>query len=167
MEFVALVNDTPQTNHELRERLDLPFMLLSDPEANVAREYDVFHENEPKGRSIARVSVFLVDSADNGSVVRWEHVSPSQHHRVPPSRLSEVIQEMQGRRRKIVSVLVPSEVATFLDDPSDRLYASHVAMGAYTEIHRLNEAGYTLNAVTPEFRDECVIGHRHIFTMTT
>ena len=30
VELVAAANDTPETNRELRERLDLPFTLLSD-----------------------------------------------------------------------------------------------------------------------------------------
>lgn len=167
VEFVALGNDTPEDIKNLRERLDLPFTLLSDPEAEIARQYDVFHENEPKGRNIARVSVFYVDSAENGAVVRWEHVSPSHHHRVPPSRLSEVIQEIQGRRRRIVSVLVPSEETTFFEDKSRQLYASEITMGAYTEIHRLTEAGYTLSSVTPEYHGGCFVGQRHVFTLTT
>lgn len=166
VQFVALVNDTPETNKNLRERLDLPYTLLSDPEAEIARKYDVFHENEPKGRNIARVSVFYVDSAENGTIVRWEHVSPSHHHRVPPSRLSEVIQEMQGRKRRIVSVLVPSEEATFFEDKTRQLYASEITMGAYTEIHRLSEAGYELTAVTPEYNEGCFVGQRHFFVRT-
>ena len=166
VEMIALVNDTPETNHELRERLDLPFSLLSDPDAEIARKFQVFHDDEPKGRNIARVSLFLVDGAGGDGHVLWEHVSPTHHHRVPPSMLLEVIQTALGRKKKIVSVFVPDGPSSVDQDPGRRILASEITMGAQTEIHRLTGEGWTLQATVPETGTHGASGNRWVFTKT-
>lgn len=161
--LVALVNDTPETNHELRERLDLPFSILSDPDAEIARTYDIFHENEPKGRDIARISMFYISSAAQGAEVTWEHVSPTHHHRVPPSMLVERVQEQLGRRQKIVSVFVPDEPSSFDPEPNEQILTSEVTMGANTELHRLMESGWRLVGTSPEWGMHGMNGNRWVF----
>ncbi len=162
-DIVALVNDTPETNAELRERLDLPFSLLSDPDAGISRLYNAFHNNEPKGRSIARIGVFLIDSGEHGGVIRWEYVSPTHHHRVPPSRLSQELQTLIGLQRQIVQVVIPSGDETFSDDANEQALRSGVTMGSYTELFRLRRDGWKLQAVSPEFRGATFTGQRYVF----
>jgi hypothetical protein len=163
VELVALVNDTPDVNYELRERLDLPFSLLSDPDAEIARRYDTFHDNEPKGRDIARVAMFYISPASQGGEVMWEHVSPTHHHRVPPSMLVERVQEQLGRERKTVSVLVPDEPSSFDPASNEQILKSEITMGANTEIHRLVAAGWRLVATAPAFGLHGMNGNRWVF----
>ena len=187
VELVAAANDTPETNKELRERLDLPFMLLSDEEAQVARAYGAFHENEPRGRSIARYAVFLIADADDGGRILWEYVAPTNRHRVSFSRLSEGVQVAQGRERQVVSVLVPSawqveRAVAELQTPAlglyrtpdkaelhrpgvltERDYMRELAMQSHAEVQRLTEQGWALAAVSPEFEGAVCIGQRYVF----
>ncbi|HUG17197.1 MAG TPA: redoxin domain-containing protein [Thermomicrobiales bacterium] len=184
-DLVGAANDTPETNEELRQRLDLPFTLLSDENADVARTYGAFHEDEPRGRSIARVSVFLIRAADDGGTIAWEYVGPTERHRVALSRLSEEIQTMMGVSRQTVSVVVPSPwqvertIAGFQDPPLGlyrtpedlnepgvlvyRDYQRELAMLSHAEMHRLAKEGWTLAAVSPEGEGELAIGQRYVF----
>jgi hypothetical protein len=185
VELVGAANDTPETNKELRERLDLPFMLLSDDGAEVARTYGTFHVNEPRGRDISYVSVFLIDSADNGGTILWEHVANTARHRVAMSRLSEEIQRGTGRQHMVVDIVVPSAwevertIAGFQDPPLGiyrtpedlhepgvnvyREYTQQLAMQSYGEVARLAEEGWQLTAVTPEYAGSVVTGQRYVF----
>jgi alkyl hydroperoxide reductase subunit AhpC len=185
VELVGAANDTPETNKELRERLDLPFMLLSDPGAEVAKLYGTYHVNEPRGRDISYVSVFLIDSAANGGTILWEHVANTARHRVAMSRLSEEIQRGTGRKQLVVNVVVPTAwevertIAAFQDPPLGlyrtpenlhepgvgvyREYTQQLAMLSHGEVARLAEEGWRLAAVTPEYEGSIVTGHRYVF----
>jgi hypothetical protein len=185
VDLVGAANDAPETNEELRQRLDLPFSLLSDENGDVARLYGALHEDEPRGRSIARVSVFLIRSAESGGTIAWEYVGPTARHRVALSRLSEEIQNMMGMTRQTVSVIVPSPwqvertIAGFQDPPLGlyrtpedlnesgvlvyRDYARELAMLSHAEVHRLSSEGWTLTAVSPEAEGEINIGQRYVF----
>lgn len=187
VDIVGVANDTPETNKELRERLDLPFTLLSDPEAEVARLYGAFHENEPGGRNIALVSVFIIEQADAGGRIAWEYVGPTARHRVALSRLSEEIQTFMGHTQQVVSVIVPSPwqvertirefqtppLGLYRTPPPEDLnesgvlvyrdYSRELAMLSHAEVHRLARDGWRLVAVTPEFEGDIAIGQRHTF----
>jgi len=185
IDLVAAANDTPETNRALRQRLDLPFSLLSDEHAEVARAYRAFHENEPRGRDIALVSLFLIDRAEAGGRILWEYVGPSSRYRLAPSRLLEELQTAIGRTHQIVSVLVPSQwqidrtIAAFHDPPlglyrtpeqiddtavlTYRDYTRELAMQSHAEVHRLIQAGWRLVAMSPEYEGAVAIGQRHLF----
>jgi hypothetical protein len=186
--LVGAANDTPETNEELRQRLDLPFTLLSDENADVAKLYGAFHENEPRDRSIALVSVFLIQTADAGGTIAWEYVGPTARHRVALSRLSEEIQTMMGLKQQTVSVIVPSPwqvertIAGFqepplglyrtpedLNEPGVLVYRDYVrelAMLSHAEVHRLSNEGWTLSAISPEMEGEIAVGQRYVFQRT-
>jgi hypothetical protein len=186
VDLVAAANDTPETNKQLRERYDLPFSILSDEGAGVARLYGSYHENEPRQRDISLVSLFLIDRAEAGGKVLWEYVGPSSRYRLAPSRIMQELQTALGRTRQIVSVVVPSQwqvertIAAFQDPPlgiyrtpdwiDDRAvityrdYTRELAMQSHAEVHRLTEAGWTLVSVSPEHEGEVVIGQRWVFT---
>jgi hypothetical protein len=160
-------------------------MLLSDPGAEVAKCYGTYHVNEPRGRDIAYVSVFLIDSADNGGTILWEHVANTARHRVAMSRLSEEIQRGTGRTQMVVNVVVPTAweveraIAAFQDPPLGlyrtpedlhepgvgvyREYTQQLAMLSHGEVARLAEEGWRLAAVTPEYEGSIVTGHRYVF----
>ena len=186
VEFVAAANDTPETNRMLREWLDLPFTVLSDVEGEVARKYLALNENDPKGRKIALTSMFLIDSAENDRLIRFEYVGPTARHRVSNSRLVEEILNLRGQREQLVSVLVPTEthlkrlIAERNDPPLgfyrqppkelikgsavlEREVIGQMAMGQYEEIHRYMREGWRLATVTPEVLDGDTIGQRYVF----
>ncbi len=187
VEFIAVANEEPENHKEIRERLDLPFMLLSDPGAEVARAYNTYHENEPRERDIARPGLFLIDSAANGAKVLWDHVGPTTRHRVTPNRIVEELLNALGRKHQVVSVHVPSEtellrvIGSYQDPPVghyrtigglqpavgvEREFTQQNAMAAFSEVHRLAEEGWTLVTVTPEFEGERSTGHRYVFQRT-
>ncbi len=188
VDLVGAANDTTETNKDLRERLDLPFMLLADEGAEVAKAYGTYHVNEPRERDISYVSVFLIDSADNGGKILWEHVANTARHRVAMSRLSEEIQNATGRKNQVVSVVVPSPwevertIAGFQDPPLGlyrtpedlhesgvgvyREYTQQLAMLSHGEVLRLAEEGWRLAAVSPEHEGNLVIGQRYVFERT-
>jgi hypothetical protein len=189
VDLVVAANDTPQINKALRERLDLPFTLLSDEDAHVARAYGAFHENEPRGRSIARYAVYLIADAKAGGLILWEYVAPTNRHRVALSRLSEEVQIAQGRTRLVVSVVVPSgwqveQTITTLQEPplglyrtppadelhrpgvlTERDYLRELAMQSHAEVQRLTEQGWTLVAVSPEYDGAVATGQRYVFQL--
>lgn len=182
---MTAANDTPETNAALREQLDLPFTLLSDPEAEVARAYGAFHENEHRGRKIARVAMFLIGSAAQEQRILWEYVGPTSRHRPAPSRLSEEVQRALGRRELLVSVVVPStwqleqSIAALHQPPLgyartpapppahvvllQRDYLRELAMQSEAEVQRLTEEGWTLAAVSPEYAGAQATGQRYVF----
>lgn len=186
VEFVAAANDTPETNRELRERLDLPFMLLSDVDGEVAKAYRAFHENEPRERKIALTSMFLIDSAENDRTIRFDYVGPTARHRVPNSRLVEEILNLRGQHEQLVSVLVPTEadllrqiqerneppLGFFRQPPKDEIEGPAVlerevlgqmVMSQYEEIHRFMREGWRLVTVAPEVSAGDTIGQRYVF----
>lgn len=187
VEFIAVANEEPENHKQTREQLDLPYMLLSDPDAEVARAYGAFHENEPRGRKIARPGMFLIDSAANGGKVLWEYVSPTTRHRPPPNRIIEELLNALGRKHQVVNVFVPTEaelervIASFQDPPVghyrtpnelkpgvgvQREFTQQNAMAAFSEVHRLAEEGWTLVTVVPEFEGQRMTGHRYVYKRT-
>lgn len=179
VEFVALANEEPDNHAELRERLDLPFQLLSDPDSKLAKALHVFHESESKGRLIARPAMFLVDTHANGNTILWEHVSPTSRHRVEPSRIMEELLTALGYCRQVVNVIVPSsgelehKIAELQDPPlglyttpdevqggvlTQRDFMRQLAMAAHAELHRLTADGWELQAVSPEFEGSRPVG---------
>lgn len=187
IDLVAAANDTPETNRELRERLDLPFMLLSDENAEVAKAYRAFHENEPQGRQIARIGFFFIEQANSGGRIGWEYAGPTSRHRLALSRLSEEAQTFVGLTRQVVSVLVPfpsqveRTIANFQNPPlglyrtppqedlnepgvlTYRDYTRELAMLSHAEVNRLADQGWRLVAVSPEFEGGTGVGQRYVF----
>jgi len=66
---VAICVDSPETSRDLSNKAGYTFTILSDPNANVIRRYDLLHKaGGPDGHDIARPAEFLLDSA---RIVRW------------------------------------------------------------------------------------------------
>jgi len=69
VEPVAISVDQPEVSRDLCKKAGYTFPVLSDPDAEVIRRYDLLHVGGgPEGHDIARLAEFLVDS---GRVVRW------------------------------------------------------------------------------------------------
>ncbi len=187
VEFVAVANEEPENHAEWRQRLDLPFQLLSDEDSELARALHVFHENEPSGRLIARPAMFFIDTRARGNTILWEHVSATSRHRVEPSRIMEELLTALGYRRQVVNVIVPSsgEVERriaelqvpplgFYTTPDEvqsgvltqRDFMRQLAMAARAEVHRLADDGWQLVALAPEFDGARPVGQRYVFART-
>jgi peroxiredoxin len=66
---VAISVDAPEISRDLSKKAGYSFTILSDPNAEVIRRYDLLHvRGGPDGHDIARPAEFLVDSS---KVVRW------------------------------------------------------------------------------------------------
>lgn len=184
VELVAAANEDPKSHADLRDQLDLPFSLLCDDDAELAKALHVFHENEPKNRLIARPAMFLIDTTENDNRILWEHASPTSRHRVPPSRIMEELLTVLGYQHQIVNVVVPSEgeltrLIADLQEPPLGLYRTpnrltsaarvqrefmeELAMAAHSEIHRLSNHGWQLATVAPEYDGPRPVGQRYVF----
>jgi peroxiredoxin len=61
--------DPPEVSRDLSQKAGYTFSILSDPNAEVIRRYNLLHVGGgPEGHDIARPAEFLVDSS---RVVRW------------------------------------------------------------------------------------------------
>lgn len=66
---MAISVDPPEVSRDLSKKAGYTFSILSDPNAEVIRRYDLLHVGGgPDGHDIARPAEFLVDSS---RVVRW------------------------------------------------------------------------------------------------
>ena len=69
MRPVAISVDTPEVSRDLANKAGYTFPLLSDPQAETIRRYNLLHKGGgPEGSNIARPAEFLVDSS---GTVRW------------------------------------------------------------------------------------------------
>jgi peroxiredoxin len=68
---VAISVDSPEVSRDLSKKAGYTFTILSDPNTEVIRRYDLLHVGGgPDGHDIARPAEFLVDSS---RVVRWSN----------------------------------------------------------------------------------------------
>jgi len=85
VEVVGISNDSAESHRQFREKYDLPFTLLTDPDLSVAERYD------SKGILGMKRSVFLVDEA---GVIRYLHVESVALFRRKREELIEVIRSL-------------------------------------------------------------------------
>ena len=66
---VAISVDSPEESRQLIQKTGYTFPVLSDPNLDVTRLYDLLHHGAgPNGHDVARPAEFLVDSS---GTVRW------------------------------------------------------------------------------------------------
>ena len=82
VEVVGISGDDGESHRRFRDKYDLPFTLLSDPDLKVAEAYD------SKGLLGMKRSVFLVDEA---GVIRYRHVESVALFRRSREELLEAI----------------------------------------------------------------------------
>jgi thioredoxin-dependent peroxiredoxin len=86
VEVVGISPDDAQSHRSFRERHDLPFVLLSDPDLEVAARYGC------KALLGMKRGVFLIDEQQ---VVRYRHVEAVALFRRSREELIEVIRELE------------------------------------------------------------------------
>jgi thioredoxin-dependent peroxiredoxin len=85
VEVVGISSDDPESHRRFREKHQLPFTLLSDPNLEVARQYDC------KALIGMKRGVFLLDEEQ---VIRYRHVETLAVFRRSREELIEAIQKL-------------------------------------------------------------------------
>jgi peroxiredoxin len=90
--IVGISNDAPEVNRPHRAKHGYTFPLLSDPDAQVIRAYDLLHAGEGEnGADISRPGEFLVDSQ---GIVRWVNLTDSYTARARPDQVLEAFDKL-------------------------------------------------------------------------
>lgn len=85
---MAISVDSPETSRNLAQQAGYTFPLLSDPNADAIRRYDLVHARAGEhGQDISRPAEFLVDSS---GVVRWVNLTENYWVRARPEQVLEV-----------------------------------------------------------------------------
>ena len=85
---VAISVDSPDVSRNLSQQAGYTFPLLSDPNAEVIKRYDLVHAGAGEnGHDIARPAEFLVDSS---GTVRWINLTENYWVRARPEQVLEV-----------------------------------------------------------------------------
>ena len=90
---VAISVDTPEVNLPHRQKLGVTFPLLSDPKAEVIRQYDLLHAGAgPDHSDISRPAEFLIDPT---GTVRWANLTESFTVRARPDQVLEAFDQIK------------------------------------------------------------------------
>jgi peroxiredoxin len=93
---VGISVDPPEINRRQSQKLGYSFPLLSDPNAEVIRRYDVLHPGAgPKGADISRPAEFLIDSS---GVVRWVNLTDNIAVRARPEQVLNAFHQIESLR---------------------------------------------------------------------
>jgi peroxiredoxin len=81
---VAISVDPPEVSRELCTKAGYTFTVLSDPQADVIRRYDLVHAGAGvNGQDIARPAEFLIDAS---GTVRWVNLTENYWVRARPEQ---------------------------------------------------------------------------------
>lgn len=90
--MIAISVDPPEVSAGLRRTQGYTFTILSDPNAELLRAYDLLHAGAgPEGSDIARPAEFLVDAA---GTIRWANITDSYTARLQPEQVLKVIDDL-------------------------------------------------------------------------
>ena len=85
---VAISVDSPEVSRNLSQQQGYTFPLLSDPNTEAIRRYDLVHAGAGEnGHDIARPAEFLIDSS---GTVRWINLTENYWIRARPEQVLEV-----------------------------------------------------------------------------
>ena len=90
---MAISVDAPEVSAGLATRRGYTYTLLSDPDAEVIRRYDLVDPGAGmKGHDVARPAEFLLDSS---GTVRWVNLTEDYRIRARPEQLIRAAQALQ------------------------------------------------------------------------
>lgn len=90
---VAISVDSPEVSRNLAAKAGYTFPILSDPNAEVIRRYDLLHQRGgPDGSDISRPAEFLVDSS---GTVRWTNFTEDIRIRARADQMLAAARELQ------------------------------------------------------------------------
>ncbi len=94
VEVVAISVDSPAESQKLCQARGYSFPFLSDPNAQVIRQYGVLHaKGGEDGKDIARPAEFLVDTA---GTIRWVNLTDDIRVRARPEAILAAISRLGG-----------------------------------------------------------------------
>jgi peroxiredoxin len=90
---VAISVDTPEVSRNLAAKTGYTFPILSDPQAETIRRYNLLHKGGgPEGSDIARPAEFLVDSS---GTVRWANFTEDIRIRAKADEMLAAAKELK------------------------------------------------------------------------
>ena len=90
---VAISIDSPEDSRKLAQEQGYTFTILSDPNAEVIRRYDLVHAGAGEsGNDIARPAEFLIDSS---GTVRWVNLTENYMVRARPEQVLEAAKSIK------------------------------------------------------------------------
>jgi peroxiredoxin len=90
---VAISIDSPEESRKLSEEQGYTFPILSDPNAEVIKRYDLVHAGAGEnGKDIARPAEFLIDSS---GTVRWVNLTENYMVRARPEQVLEAAKSIK------------------------------------------------------------------------
>ena len=90
---VAISIDTPEESRKLAQEQGYTFTMLSDPNAEVIRRYDLVHAGAGEGgKDIARPAEFLIDSS---GTVRWVNLTENYMVRARPEQILDAAKQLK------------------------------------------------------------------------
>ena len=89
---VAISVDSVEVSRELAEKNGFTFAILSDPNVEAIRAYDLVHAGAGEdGGDLARPAEFLLDSS---GTVRWVNLTGNYWKRATPEQILEAAKEI-------------------------------------------------------------------------
>lgn len=93
--IAAISVDPVETNRRHTGKMGYTFTFLSDPKAEVIRQYDLLHPRAgPKGEDISRPAEFLLDPSGN---VEWRNLTENAAVRARPEQVLKTFDEQSGK----------------------------------------------------------------------
>ncbi len=93
MRPVAISVDAPEVSRDLAKKAGYTFPILSDPQAETIRRYNLLHKGGgPEGSDIARPAEFLVDSS---GTVRWTNFTEDIRIRAKADEMLAAARELK------------------------------------------------------------------------
>ena len=93
---LGISKDSVDSHKKFADKFHLPFVLLSDPKADVMKKYHAFGKKMMYGKSVEGTirSTLVIDS--NGQVIKhWETVKKADQH---PQEVLSFLQEQVGKK---------------------------------------------------------------------
>jgi len=90
---VAISIDSPEESRNLAQDQGYTFTILSDPNAEIIRRYDLVHAGAGEsGKDIARPAEFLIDST---GTVRWVNLTENYMVRARPEQVLDAAKSIK------------------------------------------------------------------------
>lgn len=90
---VGISIDSPEDSRKLSQEQGYTFTILSDPNAEVIRRYDLVHAGAGEnGKDIARPAEFLIDQS---GTVRWVNLTENYMVRARPEQILEAAKSLK------------------------------------------------------------------------
>jgi peroxiredoxin len=96
VELFAVSVDAPDVSRRLRERLNVRFTFLSDPDGVLLDDLGIRHRGGGNGRDIAFPTAILVDEA---GLIRWTYQSDTYRERARPEEVFAAIEGLVAAGR--------------------------------------------------------------------